>query len=695
MTERVIRIVLDADDLKRGLDQVKGKLKDTDKAAKNTGESMRALKQIAGGLLAALGIRELIKYADQWTTIGNRIKLVTDGTEEYNTVQDRLVGLAQRTRTDLNATAELYARVARSTETLGASQNEVLRFTEATNQALQISGATAQEASAGVIQFAQGLASGALRGDELRSVMEQMPRLAQAISEQMGITIGELRILGEEGKLTSKAIFEAVLRAAPELQREFDVITPTISQAITTVKNFATTVIGSFNEAAGITEGLVEIFALTDDQTVKLGRTVREMALNFREFIEVATIAIVGFAEKLVPRLTVAVNEFVKITAVLTGDEERFIAAFQDQDKAFAAIDGVTDRLNAEFDAIIRNNEARRAALEQRDADLDRERGQGGAGGTIDPEALKAAEALAKSQAQLLEGLQTQEAALALSAATGIEYADALLQIKINALAVGDAGEAFRFDAEETATEIRRLTAELKAKADAEQAAKDRQEEAIQITMDARTETELLAAEVARLQGFLDDGLISQETFDRSVENLTELDDGLQDFFRRARENSQDILAGFLESGLQDIDEFARGFSEMLLKLASQALAAGIFEKILGSADGGGGFDFAGFFGGLFGGRQFGGGVQGGQAVSVGEGGRFGQEVFVPNQSGNVVPLGGAGGGAAPNVNVPVSIVNTIDPSQITGAFQTGEGDQVLLNRIGVKRNAFRRALGL
>ena len=269
-----------------------------------------------------------------------------------------------------------------------------------------------------------------------------------------------------------------------------------------------------------------------------------------------------------------------------------------------------------------------------------------------------------------------------------------MLQIKINALAVGEAGESFRFDAEATAKEVARLTAEIKAKADAEKLAADRQEEATEITLEARTATEKLADEVARLKGFLDEGLISQETFDRSVENLSELDDSLQDFFRRARENSQDILAGFLESGLQDIDDFARNFADMLLKLASQALAAGIFEAILGPAGGGGGFDVAGFFGGLFGGRQFGGGVQGGQAVSVGEGGRFGAEVFVPNQGGQVVPVGG-GSAAAPQVNVPVSIVNTIDPSEITGAFQTGAGDQVLLNRIGVKRNAFRRALGV
>ena len=212
MAERVIRIILDANDLKAGLDQVKGKMKGVGDQTKKTGESMRALRSVAGGLLAALSIRELGRAADEYTNIGNRIRLVTDSTEEFNTVQAEVVALAQRTRTDLGATAELYARVARSTEDLGASQREVLTFTESVNQALQISGATAAEAGAGVIQFAQGLASGALRGDELRSVMEQMPRLASALADNLGISIGELRKLGEQGKLTSEAVFDAIKR---------------------------------------------------------------------------------------------------------------------------------------------------------------------------------------------------------------------------------------------------------------------------------------------------------------------------------------------------------------------------------------------------------------------------------------------------------------------------------------------------
>ena len=702
MTERVIRIVLDADDVKRGLDQVSGKLDKTGKAAKKTGDSMRALKTIAGGLVAGLGIRELGRAADQFTTIGNRIRLVTDSTAEFNTVQDELVGLAQRTRTDLGATAELYARVARSTETLGVSQNRVLAFTESVNQALQISGATAAEAGAGVIQFAQGLASGALRGDELRSVMEQMPRLASAIADNMGITIGQLRILGEEGKLTAEAVFEAVEKAGPELQKEFAQITPTLGQAMTTVRNFATVIIGEFNAAAGITEGLVSIFALTDEQTQELGAAVRNLALDFREFVEVAVVAVANMLEKVAPAFNVVQAEIVKIIAAITRDEALFAAALEGQDEFLAQIDVISTKLDDEFEAIRRNNEERRAELADRDADLDVGRGGGGpaGGGAISKEAQK----LIDEQNKLLEKLMEQEAALAIVAETGREYADVLLEMQINTLANKNANEAFRFDALETTEAIAELTAEIAAAEQAQKDYDDRLAEAAQVTEDAKTEQEKYNDEVARLKGLLDEGLISPETFDRSIQNLNTFDDSFQAFLDRAKENSQDILADFFAGGFDSLDDFGEAFAKMLQQLAAQALAAGIFKAIFGEGQGGqsnGGAAIGAIgsiLGGIGGGRQFGGGVQAGQSVTAAEGGRFGSEVFVPNQGGKVVPIGGDRGGAGatmapPNVNV--TSVNALDESEIVGSFQEGAGDTVLLNRMSVRRTAFKRALGL
>ena len=190
-----------------------------------------------GGLAAIFGVRELVQYADTWTLIQNRIKLVTDSTGELNRVQEEVFRLAQDTRSEMMSTVELYTRLARSTKQLKLADEQLLTITRAVNQAIIVSGATSQEASAGVIQFSQGLASGTLRGEELRSVLEQLPRLGQAIATGMGIPFGQLQELGKQGALGSKQITDALLKQASTIQREFDLTQGTVGQAITKLDN--------------------------------------------------------------------------------------------------------------------------------------------------------------------------------------------------------------------------------------------------------------------------------------------------------------------------------------------------------------------------------------------------------------------------------------------------------------------------
>ena len=215
MVDRVIRVILDPSGVESGSARASGALRGVDGSAQKTSASLTALKRVAVAAVAVLGVREVTRFAETWQLAENRIRLVTDSEQELATVTDELLASANRTRSSFESTVELYARVARSSEELGLSQREILNLTETVNQAIQVSGATAQEASAGVIQFAQGLASGALRGDELRSVMEQMPRLARALADGLGISIGELRKLGEEGELTTKRVVEALGKTAP------------------------------------------------------------------------------------------------------------------------------------------------------------------------------------------------------------------------------------------------------------------------------------------------------------------------------------------------------------------------------------------------------------------------------------------------------------------------------------------------
>lgn len=696
MTDRVIRIIVDTGSGNRDLDALEDNLEDVEDQEKKTEQSTKALSRAFGALLAGLSLRELGQAADAYTNIGNRIRLVTDSQEELNTVQDELFALSQRTRTSLTATAELYSRTAIAVEELGASQRETIKFTEAVNQTLQISGATAAEAAGSTVQFAQGLAAGALRGEELNSVLEGNNRLARVLAKEFGVGVGQLRQLGEQGELTADRIFKAVLDAGPALNAEFQNINPTIEQTITTMGNFATLLVGSFNEAAGVTEGLTRLFTLNEESAAELAATIRSLGLDFREFVEVATVSVVNFAEAAGPRFAAVQAEIVKIIAALTRDEDLFREALAGQDAFKGEIDEITSRLDAEFDAIQRNNEERRKGLEARNADLD-------APGTVrtggETEISKEQQKVLDQQAKLIASLTQQARAVEIANRTGREYKDVLQELRIEALAAAGGTADFGDNALELAGRLQKAREEAELlKAEQRQLEAD-MERAAEITEESATAAERYAVALAELQDLLDRGLITPETFERAKDGLDDLDSATEDFFRRARENSQDILAELFAGGFDSLEDFGQAFAQMIQRLAAQALAAKIFESLLGSGNAGGGNNgasVASFFSSVFGGRQFGGGVQAGQPVNTGEGGRFNSEVFIPNVGGTVVPINqGRGGGISQPANVNFTAINALEDSEIIGAFQGGAGDQVLINRISVKRTAIRRALGV
>lgn len=222
------------------------------------GASVANLQAAIAALSLGLAAREFFRMADSATRMESRLRNVTESSAELVRVQEQLFDLSQETRSSLESTVELYARVARSSDQLGVSQRDLLQVSEAVNKAIQISGATAAEASAGVIQFAQGLASGELRGEELRSVMEQLPRLAEALVDGLeGVdNIGALREMAEDGRLTADKVLPALLSQLDELRREFDNIDRTTSQAFTQLRNELLRSIGIIDDGSGASRDL-------------------------------------------------------------------------------------------------------------------------------------------------------------------------------------------------------------------------------------------------------------------------------------------------------------------------------------------------------------------------------------------------------------------------------------------------------
>ena len=199
---------------------------------------------LAGALGAAFSVagvaafgREVVRSSNEMTRLRGQLNLVTESLDERLAAERALFEIAQDSRTEYSATVDLFARVSRATASLGASQQQVLTVTQAVNRAIQLSGAGAQEAAAGALQLGQALASGRLQGDELRSLLENMPRLATAIADELGVGVGALRDMGSAGELTSRVVFDALLNQAGRLGEEFQRLPVSIEGAAVQLRN--------------------------------------------------------------------------------------------------------------------------------------------------------------------------------------------------------------------------------------------------------------------------------------------------------------------------------------------------------------------------------------------------------------------------------------------------------------------------
>lgn len=178
------------------------------------------------------------KIVDEYTALESRIKLVTDGMYELKTAQEGIYQAAQNTGTAYAAASDLYIRLARSTRRYGYEQEQILAVTETIQKAMVVSGdAGSAGAQAALFQLGQGLQSGTLRGEELNSVLEQAPRLAEAIAAGMGIDPGELRKNAEAGKITAQRVMESLLNQAQAVDKEFMQMDTRQSQSKTRLAN--------------------------------------------------------------------------------------------------------------------------------------------------------------------------------------------------------------------------------------------------------------------------------------------------------------------------------------------------------------------------------------------------------------------------------------------------------------------------
>ncbi|EOX3761339.1 tape measure protein, partial [Salmonella enterica subsp. enterica serovar Tennessee] len=225
-------------------DGMEGGFNRADKTASSLTSSFGSLSRVATSLMAILSVQQVSQYADAWTTLSNKLANALRPSERLVNVTERVFNITQQTRGSLDATASLYARLERATREYGTSADDLAKLTTIINQGFVVSGATAQEAENAIIQLSQGLASGALRGEEFNSVNEQGNRLIVALADSMGVGIGQMRQMAAAGKLTTDVVVNGLLSQGVTIGNEFANTTTTISQALQVAGNNITKFFG-------------------------------------------------------------------------------------------------------------------------------------------------------------------------------------------------------------------------------------------------------------------------------------------------------------------------------------------------------------------------------------------------------------------------------------------------------------------
>jgi tape measure domain-containing protein len=298
--------------------------------AKKAGAEFNGLSNVAGkvgaSIVAALSVREVYQATEAYTSISNRLRLVTDSAGAFAAAQAAVFRVAQEGRQPLTETAELYQRIATNQQQLGLTGEGVARVTETISKSLAVSGASAATAAGALTQLGQAFASGTLRGEELNSVLEGAPALAQTLARGLNVTVGELRALGAEGKLTAEQVVGAILSQSDAMDEAFGKLAPNISGALTTVGNSFTQLIGKMDETSGASSdtasAIMEVAdILSDPATVEAAQIMGTGVAKGIGFIAEAATTTVGVVKWMAEELAATFNGIASDDRVRLEDE--------------------------------------------------------------------------------------------------------------------------------------------------------------------------------------------------------------------------------------------------------------------------------------------------------------------------------------------------------------------------------------
>lgn len=256
---------IDVETYERKVEQLNSELEQTDGKASAAAGGLGKIGSVLAGFASLSFAKSMLDTADAMQSINAQVRQVVSSESEYLAVQRQLLDVANNTRASLESTANLYVSTSRALKDYGYTQQEILTFTEATNNAMAIGGVQAQQQAAALMQLSQALGSGVLQGDEFKSIAEAAPILLDTIAEYMGKSRAEIKKLGSEGQLTADVIFKAISGASEKFGEQAAKMPMTMGQALTVFSNNWQSMVSKLLNDSGAMSGIAAVIKLIAD----------------------------------------------------------------------------------------------------------------------------------------------------------------------------------------------------------------------------------------------------------------------------------------------------------------------------------------------------------------------------------------------------------------------------------------------
>lgn len=223
------------------------------------------LRSLLGAYAGVQGVKAIVGLSDTMTQTTARLDMMNDGLQTTAELNQMIYASAQRSRGSYQQSADMVAKLGSLAGEAFDSSAELVAFAEQLNKQITLSGASTQAADAAMLQLTQAMSSGVLRGEELNSILEQTPTIAQSIAEYMGVSTGKMREMASEGAITAEVVKNAMFYMAEETNAKFEEMPMTWAQVWTSFQNTAVMamqpVLGAINAAANNLDILIPIVA--------------------------------------------------------------------------------------------------------------------------------------------------------------------------------------------------------------------------------------------------------------------------------------------------------------------------------------------------------------------------------------------------------------------------------------------------